>query len=269
MKRLIFCFIVSSLLFSTACVRIHMAIHNLEEEAPTTSKYSSSKAISQDQLDSLEPSIRNDILVGSPNCPVEGSRAKEFAQQTDVWCWAASAQTVMRFHGRNDLKQCQIVNDILGQGTNPGPVPKPICCGDGTVFPGTGVQYPGQCWINGRPEWALESQNFDYKVVVDPPLRPEKLANELCTNGPIIFVLLYKDSPGGHSLVVKDMVRDRDGKISHLWVHDHIWIDGVLNEDNDRIPTEYQLWPYQKFAAGLWNGDPHIHESDIVQIQPR
>jgi len=260
MKTLTFLFLLMNLFLSSACVKVYLESTTSEDMRDSGNR--TDKWINQDQLDSFDPFKTPQGLTTGANCPAKGMGAEALAQDTDVWCWAASAQTVMRFHGRNTLKQCEVVNNILGNGvTSSGGMTTPFCCGDGVFF-------PAQCWINGWPEWALESQNFNYSLV-SGALKPDKLATELCNNGPIIFILKYRNSRGGHTLVVKDYVVDQARKKLSLWVYDHSWIDEVVNGKNQRIPLEYELWTYEKFAKAIWNGKQHIHDSDVVQIRPR
>lgn len=273
MKNLIFHFLLLNLLLLTTCVKVNVEIKTDTGEMTSTPKSRLGRWIDQNNLDSLDPFLEVEnkgLKTQEPGfCPAkEKGRAEALAQQTDVWCWATSAQTVMKFHGRKNLEQCKIVNDILGRGViNSGGVETPFCCGTGVSFPGTGLPFPGECWINGWPEWALESHNFYYELS-SSFLQPDKLASQLCKNGPIIFILLYKTNSGGHTLVVEDYEVDKNRKKMLLWVYDHSWIDRKTSGGIQRIPKEYELWPYEDFAEGWWNGEQHIHDSDIVQIHP-
>ena len=192
------------------------------------------------------------------SCPTNGKEAAAIAQETDTWCWSASAHAVMKFHGANagtNISQCNIVNTVynFGQPTD----------GDATAFCCDQIgRYDSTCQKNGLPDQAFDAFGFTWKWVVGP-LQPKKVAGQICHIGPFIFVLLFQNG-GGHSLVVKDYV-DIGGTL-YLLVHDHSWeLDGYI----ERTPLPFELWPYDAFANGEYLGMTHEHAFDYVQILPQ
>ena len=141
-----------------------------------TKKKKTSRAINPDQENSKVPS----------EAPV-----RAISQDTDVWCWAASAQTIMASHGR-DTPQCEMVNAIYAGGQQAADG-RPLCCNDPNHTP---------CQQNGWPHQVFNEFNFEWKYVRGP-LSPQNVEKQIDGNGPFIFVLLYAGG-GGHSFVVKD-----------------------------------------------------------------
>ncbi|HKC93410.1 MAG TPA: C39 family peptidase [Nitrospira sp.] len=103
------------------------------------------------------------------------------------WCWAATAQNVMAFQGKQ-TEQCEIVAKVYSYVTN-----EP-CCGSTAT----------ECWgLGGYPEWAFDQFQFSY---LPPKTRNANLTwtnatEEICQNRPFISSL---DLVGGdrHSVVV-------------------------------------------------------------------
>jgi len=103
------------------------------------------------------------------------------------WCWAATAQNVMDFHGQK-TQQCQLVAKVYSY------VDDIPCCGE-TVT---------ECWGNaGRPEWVFNDFQFSYlnKTVRNKILTWEDATEEICQNRPFISSIDF-DSGDRHSVVV-------------------------------------------------------------------
>lgn len=173
-------------------------------------------------------------------------------QDTDVWCWAASAEMVMRAHG-TDVDQCSIVNRVQNGDGLLTPEGKPWCCGESGI-------YPVQCHTNGWPDQAFEKYNYNW-AYTDRPLTKDEVIGQLCNTGPFIYVLLYGQR-GGHSIVVKDY-QERNGELI-LWIHDHRWLPGK----NPRVATPVYPISYDDFRPGVWQGRRYNHALDYVQIKP-
>lgn len=117
---------------------------------------------------------------------------KEIAQNNMTsWCWAATAQNVMAFHGR-ETDQCSVVANVYEYVD---PVP---CCG----------QSPTECWgQGGYPEWALKNFQFSFlhtwktQRVNRNNLTWEEATEEICQNRPFISSLDLTDGDR-HSVVV-------------------------------------------------------------------
>lgn len=185
------------------------------------------------------------------SCRVDEKTAEAIAQITSSSCWAASAETTMRYHTTSpDPSQCDIIGTIAGKD-----VGNPVdCCSN---------LDQGNCQRNGLPSWAFEEYGFNW-LMVQGPLEREKLAAQLCSNGPFIFLLRYSGG-GGHSFVVRDYFYDEDTKELSLWVHDHSWTSTDLNEQAP-TPTPYELWTYEDYEAGRWEGEVHTHDINYVYI---
>ncbi|QPD03910.1 MAG: hypothetical protein Nkreftii_001684 [Candidatus Nitrospira kreftii] len=183
-------------------------------------------------------------------CRTENKEVDAIAQRTSSWCWAASAETVMKYQTNSaSPNQCDIVTAIVAK-------EQPSignCCGN------------SGCQTNGLPSWAFEEYGFNW-LMVQGPLEREKLAAQLCRNGPFVFILRYVGG-GGHSFVVGDYDYDPDTDELSLWIYDHSWTSTQLN-DEQRSPAAYQLWTYESYAQGRWNGEIHEHDVNYVYINP-
>ena len=190
------------------------------------------------------------------SCPTTDKDVETIAQDTSVWCWAASAEAVMKYHSQLPNKsQCNIVNTIFRRdGDQSGPDRNAFCCGN---------KEHADCHNNGLPSWAFIEYGFDW-LMVRGPLEREKLAAQLCSNGPFIFILSYANG-GGHSFVVGDYDYDPETEEMLLWVHDHSWTL-ENNSLNKKIPTPYQVWTYEDYAMGRWEGKIHNHELNYVYV---
>ncbi|MFZ1747634.1 MAG: C39 family peptidase [Nitrospirales bacterium] len=192
-------------------------------------------------------------------CPARGNnginiKAKATPQDTDVWCWVASAEMVMRAHG-TDVEQCNIVNRIQNRDGELTAEDKPFCCGENGLF-------PPPCHTNGWPDQAFEKYDYNWGYT-DGPLTIEEVKGQLCETGPFIYVLLY-EGRGGHSIVVKDY-QEIEGEELVLLVHDHQWVENT----NPRVATEIYPISYSDFRNGIWEGRRYKHELDYVQISPK
>jgi hypothetical protein len=179
-----------------------------------------------------------------PVCKTNGNVVEVIKQETPQWCWATSAQTVMKFHGKS-FEQCGIVTDVK-VGGQPGPNGLPICCEDPDRI---------DCLKNGWPENALEKFQFDFKTWLYStwgPLTAEQVAGQICDNGPFIYIIRYPGG-GGHAFTVRNI--QKVGSQTMVDIFDH-------------ISGNFKAIPYQKFIDGWWNAAQYIHDSDIVQIEP-
>ncbi len=198
--------------------------------------------ISPDQLPSPSPSVLS-------ACDATKKDAPDVAQQTDVWCWAASSQAVMAAHGVS-IKQCDIVNQSLRTDQ---------CCAD---------KYHGDCQRNSWPHIALEANEFQWDWVRNA-LPKDKVQHLLCSVGPFIAVFLYPGG-GGHSFVVEDYDIDgTDGQL-YVWVQDHqgqwdpIKGEFLTDAEGNRQTAAYRRVSYEAFASGEWEGAQHDHVFDYI-----
>lgn len=196
------------------------------------------------------------------SCPATSRQTESIGQDTNYWCWAASAQTIMKFHDdqNRNFDQCDIVNRVYKNGQmSSGGVP--FCCKQNPgPHTNPNLAYPISCWKNGWPEYAFN--NFGMNWEWSPGFLSENsIRHQLCGVGPIIFILLY-DGGGGHSYVVADAEEDNGELI--LWVIDHSW---VTNENGVRSPLEPQRWTYQAYKEGEVNGWKLKHAFDYFDME--
>ena len=104
--------------------------------------------------------------------PLEG-------QQQSNWCWAASAQMIMEYHGVT-VPQCVQANDALGRSD---------CCGGSP---------PSVCNTTGWPSFG--TYGFLYTTTIGP-FTLDEIAEEIgCRERPIAFTWAW-DGGGGHMMV--------------------------------------------------------------------
>jgi hypothetical protein len=199
--------------------------------------------------------LRHDIPASLPNpvfiypvghstdssCPLRNRETDVIEQRTGSWCWAASAETVMSFHTQSPYpNQCDIATEVARQRRS-----VVDCCANPDH---------SDCDRAGLPSWAFKEYGFNWKVV-QGPLKPEKLAGQICDNGPLIFILRYAGG-GGHSFVVGDYEYDEETDGFSVMVYDHSW------------GGHYALWPYEDYVSGRWEGMIHTHDVNYVRITP-
>lgn len=232
---------------------------NVEVVSEMESGYQPARVMPKAPIDRTElPRLPIGLQTDHP-CPARGNnginlKAKATPQHTDVWCWAASAEMVMQAHG-TDVNQCSIVNRVHNGDVGLSVGVAPFCCGENGF-------YPVACWINGWPDQAFERYEYNWDFT-DGPLTEEQVKGQLCNTGPFIYVLLYYEGKGGHSIVVKDF-QVIDGELV-LLVHDHLWIE----ETNPRKPTPVYPISYSEFRDGVWEVARYNHAFDYVQISPK
>jgi len=92
------------------------------------------------------------------------------------WCWAATAQNVMRFH-KKSTEQCDIVAKAMNYADDA------PCCG----------KTPTECWNwGGQPELAFDKFGFSYSPAspkIHERLNWKRATDELCQGRPFISAL--------------------------------------------------------------------------------
>jgi hypothetical protein len=243
-------------------------IKNREELYKKPLKPPDKKSSSLDNHPIREARNTNVVLIDhstDETCPANDRDVDAVAQLTGSWCWAASAEAVMKFHQKDDefnANQCNIVNSIFNTGQPTDKDEDSFCCINEN-------RWDGGCQHNGWPEYAFHRYGFKYKVwnvAEKGPMFPEEIKGQLCYNGPFILVLEYmrdgRLSGGGHTLVIGDYL-ELNGKF-HLLVHDHdYYIEGPKRE---RIARDFQLWSYEDYVKARWGGAPNRHSLDYVKI---
>jgi hypothetical protein len=116
-------------------------------------------------------------------------------QETEKWCWAASAQMVMEYLGKQ-VEQCKQANDRLNRND---------CCKNPT---------PRDCIKGNWPDF--KKYGFTFQQTTNAPLSwttlKVQLAPNSCAGTPFAFTWQYPNNGGGHMMVATGYFTDVDGK---------------------------------------------------------
>ena len=158
------------------------------------------------------------------------------AQETDQWCWAASAQMIMAFHNR-DVTQCLQANNYLGRGD---------CCL---------ALRPEACIRGGWPEF--DKYNFDFDRLTNRHLDWNQLREQIgCKSFPVAFSWRWIRG-GGHMMVVRGYSTSPNGTKTLY-----------INNPWPPLPSgtgEQKMISYQEYIAG----STHTHWDDFYNIRQR
>ena len=155
-------------------------------------------------------------------------------QETDVWCWAASAQMIMEFHGSSQA-QCFIVDatyrDSLSIDT---------CCGRN--------KEKDECLIRGRAGKALTAFSFTVGQVVEnpDPFRWKDLTGQICRGLPFIFAAAWGKG-GFHTHVVQGYKVESDGD-KVVEIYDHFGEDFEERSFDDLVPDPGEDMRYRVYT---------------------
>jgi len=208
------------------------------------------------------------------NCKLQ-RELKNQAQTTNVWCWAASAHTVIEYLKNEPIEQCKLVDAFyrsrLQSEYDPaaGPV-RPNCCmpmPEVDPAPKAGSnEWKAQniCYQNGYPEEIFATEEFraradryDYDWTIPYPhgLSWEEIVEEICADRPMISAILYSHAfgDGVHFIVIGGYSELDDG--SQLV---HVYDPGFNTEEDD-----YYLQPYDVY---LGNPGVFTHARDYKNI---
>jgi len=117
----------------------------------------------------------------TPNATIGSQPVNLHAQQTSMWCWAASGQMCMAFLG-NNVAQCTQANNRFG---------RTDCC-NSTV--------PNNCINGGWPEF--DKYGFTFNVTNNAALSWNEIKKQIyCKKKPIAFSWHWNGG-GGHMMVV-------------------------------------------------------------------
>ena len=115
-----------------------------------------------------------------PNPTIGSQPVNLHAQQTSMWCWAASGQMVMEFLGVS-VTQCDEANKRFG---------KSSCCNSPT---------PNECVNGGWPEF--DKYGFTFQKTSDSPLTWGNVQDQIfCQRKPFAFAWHWNGG-GGHMMV--------------------------------------------------------------------
>jgi hypothetical protein len=160
------------------------------------------------------------------------------AQQTGMWCWAASGQMTMNFiHPASNVQQCDEANKRFGLTD---------CCNSPT---------PGHCVNGGWPEY--NKYSFTADTTSDAPLSWDQLTSQIyCSRKPFAFSWHWNGG-GGHMMVATGYVII-DGvnyvSVNNPWPpNPSVSSGGVMEVDT-----------YDKYNGGA--GQDHTHWNDYYNI---
>lgn len=228
---------------------------------------------------SVHQSSSSSGLTGT-NCKLQRDLRNQ-DQKTDVWCWAASAHTVIEYAKNAPINQCDLVDAFLRTQldeawahhlkTRPGDgvMTRPNCCMS------TEPSYPSDtqenekianaiCWRTGWPEYVFATEAFrmhfeGYKYDSGNPepqgLTWDEIVAEICADRPMISAIHFSPELGGgaHTVVIGGYNELEDGS---QWVH-------VYDPGFNTLEDDYYLWPYDVYL-----GDPGVftHVRDYKNI---
>lgn len=244
--------------------------------------------------------VKVDVSVHAPssggltgtNCKLQ-RELRNHQQQTDYWCWAAAAQTVIEYLKQEPVLQCDLVQavfrDVLRirdpNSPDPGPSnpdtdpsiltlqdPLPHCCMvDEAKFidprdPWYVQKAAEVCWKNGRADKVFNTHEFDtYHLTheYDPNnqepqgLPWDEIVTEICEDRPIISSIAHDESVGGggHAVVIGGYKELGDGS---RWVQ-------VYDPGYSTIGDSY-VWLYEVY---LGNPGVFTHVRDYTNISVR
>ena len=244
MKRAILGIVLLNLIFTLACIRVHVEVLEQSGQGGERTPEPEKQAFALPELDPTKR-FKTGISQATSTCARDRNATPAVPQETGSWCWAASTQGVLAFHGKVK-KQCEIANSTLAEGRTDLDG-TPHCCAPNA-----------QCEQNAWPDEAFDKLGIDYKWV-DYHLTPSQIAGQLCDNGPFIYSISYDDGPGGHTFVVKDWGMDADGEMS-LVVDTHDPLLGFMSR------------PYDAYRDGWYeetDRTPSTLEYTYIQIIPQ
>lgn len=214
--------------------------------------------ISLDQLKEIQKRKMKEQTGRPPNarCDRNGSRLEVNSekQETSDWCWAATSRIIMRFHdglsGKTTHGQCDIVSSsVAGRSNNA------TCCPSETAPSKT------ECMGGGWPSVVFEQYGFNYESV-GRALDWESLINEICGNGPFLFVVNLKDG-GRHALVAA----------GYLLLNTPQGTDTTSAERFVKVynPTanDFDYRTLDEFTGDTDSPNAYNHYRDYVQISPK
>lgn len=155
------------------------------------------------------------------------------AQQTGMWCWAASGQMTMNFlHSAANVQQCDEANKRFGRND---------CCNSPT---------PNACVVGGWPEYP--KYNFKADNTSNAPLTWDQVKGQIyCAKKPFAFSWHW-NSGGGHMMVATG----------------YVTIDGTnyVSVNNPWPPNVgvQEVDTYEEYVGGT--GYDHTHWDDYYNI---
>jgi hypothetical protein len=222
----------------------------------------------------------NNPLTGM-NCKLKRPLTNQH-QDTNVWCWAASAHTVIEYLKNEPIKQCDMLQAVYRgtlsyewaklPKTTTASLEPPTCCmrmpEDDPNPKQQNIRLAQEyCYQNGWPETVFGTEEFhttfsgveyDWSVPYPHGLSWREIVDEICADRPMIDVILYARElgGGGHAVVIGGYSELDDGS---QWVH--VYDPGYNTEEEDSY-----MWPYDVYL-----GDPgvftHVRNYKNISVQ--
>lgn len=169
-------------------------------------------------------------------------------QETSQWCWAASGQTMMDYHGPRNVPQCYQANQRFG---------RTDCCHCPT---------PNACIRPGWPEFAAWGYNFQ-ETPWGTALPWNQLVAEIDAKRPIWFAWAWNGG-GGHAMVAKGYMQlDLAAFQIKAVLIDNPWPPvGRCGSGNVNGPFggAFEWHSYSDYVGGP--GFNHTHMVDIYKV---
>lgn len=188
-------------------------------------------------------------------CDRNGSNLKvhPVEQETTDWCWAATSKMIIDYYGGQArgtaLRQCDIVSSSSDPKTE-----AMDCCPENPDKP----SYSSDCMVGGWPSVVFENYGINY-VSVNEALDWDSLTNEICSNGPFLYVIDLADG-GRHALVVTGY-RTTDEPKGIVQIYDPL--------EEDIVDVSYDEFVGDGSGSNSSNSYGYTHYRDYVQISPK
>ena len=181
-------------------------------------------------------------------------------QQTDIWCWAASAHTVIEYLKNEPIEQCTLVDAVFRSRLddawgNPPPsdLAPPNCCMSTSDFSTAQANIKLAktiCLDNRWPEHVFDTEpyfmhfeRYEYGWTYAGPqgLSWDEIVTEICADRPMISAIHFSPGLGGgaHTVVIGGYDELEDGS---QWVH-------VYDPGYNTLGDDYYLWPYDVYLG--------------------
>lgn len=155
------------------------------------------------------------------------------AQETSMWCWAASGEMTMEYLGAPDIRQCDEANKRFG---------RTDCCNN---------PVPGGCVQGGWPEF--EKYGFTASHTTDEALDWGRVRSQIyCAKRPFAFTWHWTGG-GGHMMVARG----------------YMTIDGTnYVYRNNPLPVGVGTSDIITYSTYV-SGSGHTHWDDYYAISPQ
>lgn len=216
------------------------------------------------------------------NCKLQRELRNQ-KQETDVWCWAASAHTVIEYLKNERIDQWTLVDAVVRgklveawetaktQNKENGKLLDPDCSMATAEF--GRIDQPNVkiarsiCQTNGWPEKVFDTEKFSLHADISPydwtdpapqGLSWDQIVAEICADRPMISAIHFAPELGGgaHTVVIGGYNELEDGS---QWVH-------VYDPGFNTLEEDYYFWPYDVYlgAPGVFT-----HVRDYTNIYLR